>query len=48
LNVFPFDGRIAGRALAPGAYSLVVVPVDAAGKRGGAVRVTFRIVSAKR
>jgi uncharacterized membrane protein YgcG len=48
LNVSPFDGRIAGRALAPGAYSLVVVPVDAAGKRGGAVRVTFRIVSAKR
>jgi hypothetical protein len=45
LNVFPFDGRIGGRALAPGAYRLVAVPVDAAGSRGGAVRVTFRIAA---
>jgi hypothetical protein len=45
LNVFPFEGRIGGRALAPGAYRLVAVPVDAAGSRGGAVRVTFRIAA---
>jgi hypothetical protein len=48
LNVFRFDGRLGNRPLEPGGYRLVAVPVDAAGNRGGPVRVAFRIASAER
>lgn len=39
-----FNGRIGRKTLAAGGYKLVVTPVDAAGNRGRAVTLAFRIV----
>ena len=41
-NIFRFNGRLAGRRLAPGRYRLVATPVNAAGK-GHARAASFRI-----
>jgi hypothetical protein len=43
-NAFRFTGRLAGRKLAPGLYRLVARPTDAAGNRGAARTLRFRIV----
>lgn len=39
-----WDGRVNGRALAPGDYRSTVVPVDAAGNRGASQTVSFTIL----
>jgi len=44
-NSFRFTGRLTGRALRPGSYRLVAVSTDAAGNRGIARRIGFRIVA---
>jgi hypothetical protein len=43
-NSFKFTGRLGGRKLAPGTYRLTGVPTDAAGNRGVARTVRFKIV----
>ena len=42
-NTLRFTGRIADRKLRPGSYRLIAVPTDAAGNRGAAKSVRFRI-----
>lgn len=42
-NGFRFNGKVAGRALRPGAYRLALTPTDAAGARGRTVRAPFTI-----
>ncbi len=42
-NGFRFNGKVAGRALKPGAHRLALTPTDAAGARGAAVRAAFTI-----
>ena len=41
---FRFIGRLYGRALAPGAYRLSGVPIDAARNRGRALSARFTVV----
>jgi hypothetical protein len=43
-NSLRFTGRLLGRKLPPGFYRLVAVPTDAAGNRGAARTLPFRIV----
>jgi hypothetical protein len=43
LNSFHFSGRVRGRKLAPGRYTLVATP-SANGAAGPAIRTPFRIV----
>jgi hypothetical protein len=42
-NGFRFNGKVAGRALKPGAYRLALTPTDAAGARGATVRAAFTV-----
>ncbi len=43
-NSFKFTGRLGGRKLAPGTYRLTGTPTDAAGNRGKAITVRFKVV----
>ena len=43
-NRVRFSGRLAGRRLAPGNYKLVITPSSAAGTKGKAAAVAFRII----
>jgi PKD domain len=45
LVTIPFSGRIGGARLAPGAYRLSVVAIDAAGNRSRTATVAFTVVS---
>ncbi|MEA2426923.1 MAG: hypothetical protein QOF37_551 [Thermoleophilaceae bacterium] len=44
VNHFTFTGRIRGRKLKPGAYRLVAVATDAAGRHSAALRAKFIVV----
>ena len=43
-NSLSFRRRLGGRKLAVGTYRITLTPTDAAGNKGRAVRVTFRVV----
>jgi hypothetical protein len=43
-NRFRFTGRVHGRALSPGSYELVSVPMNAAGMKGATHVNSFKIV----
>jgi hypothetical protein len=47
-NRIVFSGRIRGKALATGAYRLVVTAADATGARSKPARVAFRVVRSTR
>jgi hypothetical protein len=43
-NGVPFNGRLNGRKLKPGAYTLTVAATDPSGNHGAPASVSFKIV----